>query len=434
MKKIIRKFAIVITLIIVIIIFPGKISAQQRYMNYQGFYDQLSPYGQWVENSDYGYVWIPNEGPDFTPYLTNGYWVLTDYGWMWVSNYNWGWATFHYGRWDYNDYYGWFWVPDNEWGPSWVTWRRSEGYYGWAPMRPGISINISFGSSNNQPDNRWVFVRDRDFERHDIDRNYVNRSNNITIINNSTVINKTYYDDKRRTTYVTGPGRQDVEKVTGRTIKPIMVREKDKPGETLNNDQVQIYRPEVQKTKSGDRLTPTKVTDIKDIKRISQRDNQQQQRDNQILKDKTVKEQQPVVTPTNKNNTKENPIKKRDTNPPDRNINKEKQPVVNPVDRNNTKENPIKKPDTSPPNRNINKEKQPVVNPVDKNNKKEIIPKKQDTNLPNNKINKVKQPVVNPVDRNNSKVNNNKSIKKNPPKKIVRDQSKSNPKDDKKEK
>ena len=230
MKKHIKNFTFVITLIIAIIIFAGKISAQQRYMDYQGFYNQLSPYGQWVENPDYGYVWIPIAEQGFTPYLTNGYWALTDYGWMWVSNYNWGWATFHYGRWDFNDYYGWFWVPDNEWGPSWVTWRRSEGYYGWAPMRPGVSINISFGSYNDEPSNRWVFVKDRDFERHDIDRNYVDRSNNITIINNSTVINKTYYDDKRRTTYVTGPGRRDVEKVTGRTIKPFTVREKNDPG------------------------------------------------------------------------------------------------------------------------------------------------------------------------------------------------------------
>ena len=111
MKKLIRNFTLVITLIIVFIIFPGKISAQQIDINFQGFYDQLSPYGHWIENPDYGYVWIPIAEPEFTPYLSNGYWVLTDYGWMWVSNYNWGWATFHYGRWDYNDYYGWFWGP-----------------------------------------------------------------------------------------------------------------------------------------------------------------------------------------------------------------------------------------------------------------------------------------------------------------------------------
>ena len=261
-------------------------------------------------------------------------------------------------------------VPDNEWGPSWVTWRRSEGYYGWAPMRPGISINISFGSYNDQPNNRWVFVRDRDFERHDIDRNYVDRSNNITIINNSTVINKTYYDDRRQTTYITGPGREDIEKVTGRTIKPITVREKDKPGEILNKDQVQIYRPQVQKNNSGNRLSPTKVTNIKDVKRIQERNTEKQPQNKQILKDKTVKDQQPVVTPTNKNNSKVNTRQKQNTNPPNKNINKEKQPVVNPVDKNNSKVNTRQKQNTNPPNKNINKKKQPVLNPINKNNSK----------------------------------------------------------------
>ena len=73
MKKLIRIFTLLIILNIVFILFPEKISAQQGYMNYQGFYDQLSPYGQWVENPNFGYVWIPYEGSGFTPYLSNGY-------------------------------------------------------------------------------------------------------------------------------------------------------------------------------------------------------------------------------------------------------------------------------------------------------------------------------------------------------------------------
>lgn len=368
MKKLIKILTLVTTLIIVFTIFPEKISAQQYDINYQGFYDQLGPYGQWVENPDYGYVWIPNAGPDFTPYLSNGYWVLSDYGWTWVSDYNWGWATFHYGRWDYNDYYGWYWVPDNQWGPSWVTWRRSEGYYGWAPMRPGISINLSFDRQHDAPNDRWIFVRDRDIERHDISRNYINRSNNVTIINNSTVINKTYYDDKRRSTYITGPGREDVQKITGRTIKPFIVQEKDKPGQILKNDHLQIYRPQVQKNESGNRLAPTKVTNIKDVKRISDRNTETQTQNKQILKDKTIKDQQPIV------------------------------------------------------------------NPVDKNNGKDNTRQKQNTNPPNNNINKERQPVVNPIDKNNVKVNKNQSTKQNLPKKNGKDQTKSNPKDDKKEK
>ncbi|MGC3947112.1 MAG: hypothetical protein QM762_21770 [Chryseolinea sp.] len=97
-------------------------------------YDELQPYGTWIDHGRYGYVWMPNAASYFVPYGTNGYWVQTSYGNTWVSNYNWGWAPFHYGRWFYDDFYGWSRVPDTTWGPAWVTWRSGGGYYGWAPL------------------------------------------------------------------------------------------------------------------------------------------------------------------------------------------------------------------------------------------------------------------------------------------------------------
>src|SRR5204863_8604644 len=81
-------------------------------VTYQTFYDDLSPYGEWIDNPEYGYVWSPDMGPDFRPYSSGGHWVWSDeYDWMWVSDYDWGWATFHYGRWFYDPYYGWLWLP-----------------------------------------------------------------------------------------------------------------------------------------------------------------------------------------------------------------------------------------------------------------------------------------------------------------------------------
>ncbi len=294
MKRTIKSLVILFALIMSSVIFPKQTSAQQNDVNFQVFYDELSPYGQWVDYRNYGYVWIPDEGPDFVPYSTGGHWVFTDYGWTWVSDYEWGWAPFHYGRWDYDNYYGWLWVPDNEWGPSWVTWRRSEGYYGWAPMRPGVSISITFGSYNDVPYDRWVFVRDRDIENHDIGRNYIDRRNNVTIINNSTVINNTYYDDRRHTTYVAGPARKDVQKITGRTIKQVAIHEKDKPGQSLNNNQLQIYRPQVQKNNSGYKPAPSKLTNLKDVKRISERDAAKQPQNIQLLNNRAGKGQRPM--------------------------------------------------------------------------------------------------------------------------------------------
>jgi hypothetical protein len=251
---------------------PSTVSAQETEVSIQLFYDNLSPYGSWVNYQDYGYVWIPDVDREFSPYRSNGHWIFTEDGWTWVSDYSWGWAPFHYGRWAYDNDYGWLWVPHNEWGPAWVTWRRSEGYYGWAPMGPGISIELSFGGSYRVPNERWTFVSDRDINRRDIDRHYVDRSTNVTIINNSTVINNTRTDERRHTKYVAGPERDDVQKVTGAPVRTVAIREDDKPGQSLNNDQLKIYRPRVRTMDKADRKpAPARLVNLKEVKRVSER-------------------------------------------------------------------------------------------------------------------------------------------------------------------
>ena len=158
-------------------------------ISYQTFYDELSPHGRWIDYPDYGYVWSPNLGPDFQPYSTGGQWVWSDeYEWMWVSDYSWGWAPFHYGRWFHDAYYGWMWVPGYDWSPAWVSWRTGGDYYGWAPLRPGISISIGFGNYN-PPYDYWCFAPRRYINHRNIGSYCVDRSRNITIINNTTIIN-----------------------------------------------------------------------------------------------------------------------------------------------------------------------------------------------------------------------------------------------------
>jgi hypothetical protein len=267
-----KLFAIALILIIGTCIAPVKTSAQGGYVSFQVFYDELTPYGTWVENPDYGYVWLPDVAPGFTPYATNGYWVNTEDGWTWVSNYSWGWAPFHYGRWYSDPYYGPMWVPDNEWGPGWVTWRSSGGYYGWAPIAPGISISIAYSNSYNVPYSQWTFVRDRDFGRTNINNYYISSSNNITIINNSTVINNTRVDRSRNVTYNAGPERAEVEKRVGKRFAPVAIRESSKPGQRLENNQLQIYRPQVQRSgNNGQKPAPSRVTNLKDVKPPAQR-------------------------------------------------------------------------------------------------------------------------------------------------------------------
>ncbi len=220
----------------------------------QTFYDELSYYGDWINNPDYGYVWRPNVGSDFRPYYTNGHWVMTEYGNTWVSDYDWGWAPFHYGRWFYDDYDGWVWAPDTAWGPAWVTWRTGGGYYGWAPLAPRISININIGR-HYIPDNYWVFIPQRCIYYPSYGR-YWEPRRNVYIVHNTTIINNIYTN--RNVRYYSGPRPDDVRRATRQNVPVYRVADDSSPGATrVSRDAVNIYRPEVKN--DGRSSTPRNI-------------------------------------------------------------------------------------------------------------------------------------------------------------------------------
>jgi len=225
----------------------NKASAQVDVdISYQTFYDELSPYGEWVDYPEYGYCWVPAESAGFQPYETNGHWVWTDdYEWMWVSDYSWGWAPFHYGRWFMDPDYGWMWAPGYEWSPAWVAWRDGGDYYGWAPLRPGINIGIGFSiGSYNPPVDYWCFAPRQYISSPRIYDYCLDRGRNVTIINNTTIINNY---NRRNNVFVTGPRRVDAERYAGR-INPVRFREAARPGRTqFRNNEVSVYRPRVQR-------------------------------------------------------------------------------------------------------------------------------------------------------------------------------------------
>ncbi|MEI2738525.1 MAG: DUF6600 domain-containing protein [Chitinophagaceae bacterium] len=219
---------------------------QNREVSYQDFYDELSPHGRWIDYPGTGYVWVPDAGEDFRPYSTNGHWVWTeDYEWMWVSDYDWGWAPFHYGRWDNDPYYGWYWVPGYEWSPAWVAWRDGGDYYGWAPIRPGISISINFNIGGYSPPNDfWCFAPRRYITSPRIYDYCVDRRQNVTIINYTTIIVNNYHYSNNYG-FRSGPRRYDAERYCGR-INPVRFRESYRPGRSeFRNNEVSVYRPRV---------------------------------------------------------------------------------------------------------------------------------------------------------------------------------------------
>lgn len=227
-----------------------------RHITYQTFYDELSPYGDWVHHPRHGYVWVPYAEPGFQPYGTRGYWAMTEYGNTWVSDYEWGWAPFHYGRWFHDDYYGWSWVPGTEWGPSWVHWRHNNGYYGWAPLGPGIHISMNI----HIPIHHWIFVPNRYITSHRIYNYYVPRRRVTHIYNNTVVINNVYVENNH--TYISGPSRQDIERRTRRPVNVRTINYADRPDRsTADSRSVRIYRPAVSE-ESRTSARPSRVSEV----------------------------------------------------------------------------------------------------------------------------------------------------------------------------
>jgi hypothetical protein len=172
-------------------------------VDFNTFYQQLSPYGQWLNVPRYGRVWSYNE-PGFRPYATNGQWEDTDEGWYWNSDYAWGAIPFHYGRWEQDPYYGWIWIPGYDYAPAWVVWSQAGDCYGWAPLGFGLDINVSFGRI---PSNRWMYASVGNITRPRIDRYCVPYGRNDYYYGRQQPIVNIY--TQRNVRYMAGPRRDN---------------------------------------------------------------------------------------------------------------------------------------------------------------------------------------------------------------------------------
>lgn len=248
-----------------VLLLIGMVSSHQaeannyRGVSFQVFYDALTPYGDWIKDARYGYIWLPAVYEDFHPYGTNGHWVMTEYGNTWVSDYDWGWAPFHYGRWYFDEYYqSWAWIPGYDWAPAWVSWRSGGGYYGWAPMSPGVSIQVQI----NIPSRHWVFIPYGRIHHRNVFNYYApyaHHRTKIKIINRTTVVNNTVVYNNYN--FYAGPSRREVERLTRQTVPVYQIRSSEAPGRTsLARNEVQLYRPEIQESRGrGAEARPSRV-------------------------------------------------------------------------------------------------------------------------------------------------------------------------------
>ncbi len=180
---------------------PAYVSSPPADVTY--FYNDLAPYGAWVELPGYGWCWQPtvvgiNRG--WRPYCDGGHWVYSDAGWYWASDYSWGWAPFHYGRWYLHARCGWVWLPDRVWGPAWVTWRTVGDSCGWAPLPPhavfdlhlgwrfnGVSVGVNFDFGLHA--DHFTFVSLGNFCDHDIRHRCMAPAEVTRIYHRTTVVN-----------------------------------------------------------------------------------------------------------------------------------------------------------------------------------------------------------------------------------------------------
>ena len=167
------------------------------------FYNDLSPYGTWVDLAGVGWCWQPSAvviTPGWRPYCNGGHWVWTDAGWFWQSDYSWGWAPFHYGRWYMDGHCGWVWTPGTVWGPAWVTWRSVGTTCGWAPLPPhadfvagvgwrfnGVSVGVNFDFGLNV--NAYAFVSFGNLCANNLSYHCLPRAQTTVIYKQTTVIN-----------------------------------------------------------------------------------------------------------------------------------------------------------------------------------------------------------------------------------------------------
>lgn len=209
------------------------------------FYNDLAPYGSWVELPDYGLSWQPaavTMDADWCPYLDRGQWVDSDSGWYWQSDYTWGWAPFHYGRWVKEPRFGWVWVPGNLWAPAWVAWRSAGSYYGWAPLPPGASV---LGAAGSLTSSSFVFVNAHHFLSHQPRGKIVPAAQVGGLFAQSTLLDN--YKLVNNKVVSGGISREAVAAATGKASKPVALRSVSSPSDAagaLSRSTLAVYRPD----------------------------------------------------------------------------------------------------------------------------------------------------------------------------------------------
>lgn len=328
-------------------------------VDYKEFYDQLAPYGEWVqvkpeeiglkpktallknsgnsstslsnllgikdayasssENPEILFVWKPStdlavvsvagEAPVYVPY-SNGQWVHTDAGWYFKAPTPEEEIVHHYGRWVNTASDGWLWVPGRVWAPAWVDWKQNDSYVAWAPVPP--SVYIVDNTINVPPidEDRYVIVEKKYFAQPQLYKYMYKENKNKIMIKEMTktngimIINKTIINK--------GPEVTDIEKYWGKKIEIVNVnRVKVKNDSKYSDKEYYVYTPVFTKVKNSKNVR-TPVYQPKSYKKYEERKEIKSKGKEYKKEEKEVKKENKGINKGNKDNgnVKENKGKK----------------------------------------------------------------------------------------------------------------------------
>lgn len=255
-------------LLLVLLAAAGAVAAraQSVEVDMSVFFDSLSPYGNWVQTPDYGWVWQPRDiDQNWRPY-TAGHWAYTEFGWTFVSDYDWGWAPFHYGRWYLDPAYGWRWVPGYEWAPAWVAWQEGGGWIGWAPLPPAAvwgGAELRFGGPNwgVTIDPAWfAFVETRHFLEPRVVTFVAPQVRNVTLVRQT--VNITNYTIVNHTIVSRALPVEHVERVVGHPVPRLQVvsaASGARAHQQVQGNQLMLFKPAISHAKPAHVPTATVV-------------------------------------------------------------------------------------------------------------------------------------------------------------------------------
>ena len=169
-------------------VYESAYAAEQDYLNPGTIgAEDLTAYGSWDDDADYGAVWYPTSiEVGWQPYR-NGHWAYVGpWGWTWIGAEPWGFAPYHYGRWNR---FGnrWGWIPGPPvvrpvYSPALVAFVGGGGF--------GAGVTAWFPLGPREAYRPWYRASDRYVNRVNVSNIYNRDSNQVrTIYNQRTVVN-----------------------------------------------------------------------------------------------------------------------------------------------------------------------------------------------------------------------------------------------------